>query len=69
MTLRKSIILYGMAMAVLIGILKFAEYRFYVRDLSLELYLGLVAVIFVGPRDLGRQTTDARKGDCPRIRI
>ena len=48
MTLRKSIILYGMAMAVLIGILKFAEYRFYVRDLSLELYLGLVAVIFVG---------------------
>ena len=48
MTLRKSIILYGVAMAVLMGILKFAEYRFYVRDLSLELYLGLVAVIFVG---------------------
>ena len=36
-----------MAMAVLMGILKFAEYRFYIRDLSLELYLGLVAVIFV----------------------
>ena len=48
MALRKSIILYGVAMAVLMGILKFAEYRFYVRDLSLELYLGLVAVIFVG---------------------
>ena len=47
MTLRKSIILYGIAMAALIGLLKFAEYRFYVRDLSLELYLGLVAVLFV----------------------
>ncbi len=47
MTLRKSIILYGVAMAALIGILKFAEYRFYVRDLSLELYLGLVAALFV----------------------
>ena len=48
MTLRRSIILYGVAMAVLMGSLKFVEYRFYVRDLSLELYLGLVAVIFVG---------------------
>ncbi|MGB7207698.1 MAG: response regulator transcription factor [Pyrinomonadaceae bacterium] len=48
MTLRRSIILYGVAMAILMGFLKFVEYRFYVRDLSLELYLGLVAVIFVG---------------------
>ncbi len=48
MTLRKSIILYGIAMAALMGILKFAEYRFFVRDLSLELYLGLVAVLFIG---------------------
>jgi two-component system, NarL family, response regulator LiaR len=47
MTLRRSIFLYGVAMAVLVGILKFAEYRFYVRDLSLELYLGTVAVLFV----------------------
>ncbi len=48
MTLRKSIILYGVAMALLMGVLKFAEYRFFVHDLSLELYLGLVAVLFVG---------------------
>ena len=47
MTLRKSVILYGIAMAALLGILKFAEYRFYVRDLSLELYLGVVALLFV----------------------
>ena len=47
MTLRKSIILYGAAMAALIGILKFIEYRFYVRDLSMELYIGLVAALFI----------------------
>lgn len=34
-------------MAALMGLLKFAEYRYFVRDLSLELYLGLVAVTFV----------------------
>ena len=61
MTLRKSIILYGVAMAVLMGSLKFAEYRFYVRDLSLELYLGLVAVIFVGLGIwIGRRLTSVR---------
>ncbi len=47
MTLRRSIILYGVAMAVLMGFLKFVEYRFFVRDLSLEFYLGLVAILFI----------------------
>ena len=44
----KSIIIYGLAMAVLVGILKFAEYRYFVRDMSLELYIGLIAVLFIG---------------------
>jgi len=44
----RSIIIYGLAMAVLVGILKFAEYRYFVRDLSLELYIGLIAVLFIG---------------------
>ena len=34
-------------MAGLIGLLKFVEYRFFVRDLSLELYIGIVAVLFI----------------------
>jgi two-component system, NarL family, response regulator LiaR len=33
-------------MAVLIGLLKFVEYRFFVRDIPLEFYIGLVAVMF-----------------------
>lgn len=48
MTIRKSIILYGIAMAVLMGLLKVAEYQFFVRNFSLELYIGLIAVLFVG---------------------
>jgi len=44
--MRKTILLYGVALAALTGILKFIEYRFLVRDLSLEFYLGAVAVLF-----------------------
>lgn len=46
--MRKTILLYGVAMAALTGILKFIEYRFFIRDLSLEFYLGVVAVLFTG---------------------
>jgi len=46
--MRKTILLYGGAMAVLTGILKFIEYRYFVRDLSLEVYLGAVAALFTG---------------------
>jgi len=45
---RKTILLYGTALAVLIIFLKAVEYRYVVRDLSLEFYLGLVAVVFTG---------------------
>ena len=43
---RKTIVIYGLSMAVLIGLLKFVEYRFFVRDIPLEFYIGLVAVMF-----------------------
>ncbi|MEK7729809.1 MAG: LuxR C-terminal-related transcriptional regulator, partial [candidate division KSB1 bacterium] len=44
--MRKTILLYGIALAVLTATLKFIEYNYWVRDLSLELYLGIVAVFF-----------------------
>ena len=40
----RTIILYGLALAALIFLLKFLEYRLFVRDLSLEFYIGIVAV-------------------------
>ncbi len=44
----KHLLLYGMALAALTALLKFIEYRFLIRDLSLEFYLGIVAVLFTG---------------------
>jgi DNA-binding CsgD family transcriptional regulator len=46
--MRKTILLYGIALAGLTAILKFIEYRFFIRDLSLEIYLGFVATFFTG---------------------
>jgi DNA-binding CsgD family transcriptional regulator len=46
--MRKTVVLYGIALAALTGVLKFIEYRFFVYDLSLEFYLGMVAVLFTG---------------------
>ena len=44
----RTITIYGLAMAVLIGILKLVEYRYFVRDIPLEFYIGIVAVMFTG---------------------
>ena len=33
-------------MAILVGLLKFVEYKFFVRDIPLEFYIGVVAVLF-----------------------
>lgn len=35
-------------MAVLVGLLKFVEYRYLVRDIPLEFYIGVVAIMFTG---------------------
>lgn len=46
--MKRTILLYGLALAILIFVLKFVEYRFFVRDLSLEFYIGVIAVLFTG---------------------
>jgi DNA-binding CsgD family transcriptional regulator len=46
--MKKTIALYGLALAGLVAILKFVEYRFFVQDLALEFYLGIVAILFTG---------------------
>lgn len=46
--MRKTIIIYGLAMAALLGILKLVEYRYFVRDLPLEFYIGFIALMFTG---------------------
>lgn len=44
----REILIYGLCGGVLITILKFTEYRFLVVAHSLEIYAGLVAVLFAG---------------------
>ena len=46
--MRRTVIFYGIAMAALIGLLKLIEYRFLMRDIPLEFYIGGVAVLFTG---------------------
>jgi len=44
--MRRTILLYGIALAVLVFLLKLLEYRFFVRDFSLEFYMGVIAILF-----------------------
>lgn len=44
--MRKTIIIYGFAMAALVGLLKLVEYKYLIRDIPLEFYIGLVALLF-----------------------
>jgi DNA-binding CsgD family transcriptional regulator len=44
--MRRTIIIYGFSMAVLLGVLKYLEYQYFVRDIPLEFYVGVIAVMF-----------------------
>lgn len=44
--MRRTILIYGLAMAALIAVLKLVEYKYFVRDIPLEFYIGLVAILF-----------------------
>lgn len=42
----RIILLYGLMLSALVFILKFVEYRYFIRDLSVEVYIGVVATLF-----------------------
>ncbi len=44
--MKRTIILYGLALAVLVFLLRYLEYQLIVRDLSIEFYVGIVALFF-----------------------
>ena len=46
--MRRTVLIYGFAMAALIGLLKLIEYKYLVRDIPLEFYIGAVAMMFTG---------------------
>lgn len=44
--MKKTILVYGLALAGLTILLKMIEYKFMVRDISMEIYLGIIALFF-----------------------
>src|SRR5258708_5438504 len=46
--MKRTIIHYGFSLATLVAGLKFVEYRFFIHDLSLEFYVGIIALVFTG---------------------
>lgn len=44
--MKRTIILYGVVMCLLIFLLKFLEYRLWIRELSSAHYVGIVAILF-----------------------
>jgi two-component system, NarL family, response regulator LiaR len=42
----RTVFIYGLVLAGLIFLLKYLEYRMVVRDLSIEFYVGIVALVF-----------------------
>ncbi len=46
--LNKSTLLYGALMALMIFLLKMVEYRYMIYRLDIEMYIGIVAILFTG---------------------
>lgn len=44
--MRKTIIIYGICIAALIVVLRILEFKYVVRDIGAELYIGAIALIF-----------------------
>jgi DNA-binding NarL/FixJ family response regulator len=63
--MKKTILIYGLALAVLIVGLKVLEYTYIVRSLRLEVYLGIIALFFmvfgvwIGTKIMGKKKGDS----------
>jgi len=64
----RTVVLYGLAMAGLVFVLKYIEYRFWVRDLRMEVYVGVVAVLFTALGIwVGKKLLEGRPADAPPV--
>lgn len=61
--MKRTIIIYGLALATLIFILEYFEYRYFVRDLSTEGFVFIIALMFAGlGLWVGRKLTSPKQG-------
>ena len=71
--MKKTVIIYSFLLALIVIFLKVLEYRYFLRDLSLEIYLSIIALIFTvigvwsGLRIVDKKTTTTiqSKNDKP----
>lgn len=65
--MKKSILIYALALAGLVFLLKFVQYSFIMRDLSIEIYISIIALFFTilgiwaGLRLTGQKRPDESK--------
>lgn len=46
--MKKTVLIYGLALALLVFLLEYFEYRFFVREMSTELFVFIIALTFTG---------------------
>lgn len=46
--MKKTILLYGLALALMVLLMKWLEYRYFLKELSTEFYIGIIAIFFTG---------------------
>ncbi len=47
-SMTRTVLIYGVSLAALVAFLKYVEYSYFIRDFSLEFYVGVVALVFTG---------------------
>jgi DNA-binding CsgD family transcriptional regulator len=60
--MKKNLLLYGLILAGLMIVLEVSKYRFLVLENSIEIYIGIIAIVFVGMGALmGRKLTNPKE--------
>lgn len=47
-SMTRTVLIYGATLAALVALLKYVEYSYFIRDFSVEFYVGVVALLFMG---------------------
>ncbi len=64
--MKKTILIYGLSLALLVFLLEYFEYRFFIRELSTELFVFMIALTFTGlGLWVGKKLTNQTKIESP----
>ncbi|MEP1151769.1 MAG: LuxR C-terminal-related transcriptional regulator [Balneola sp.] len=64
--MKKTVLIYGLALALLVFLLEYFEYRFFIREMSSELFVFIIALTFTGlGLWVGKKLTNQTKIESP----